>query len=553
MRFIALAILFLAPLIAQPPTIRKNGQATHLFVDGKPYLMLAGELHNSSASSVEYMKPIWDHLALMGVNTVIGTVSWELLEPEEGKFDFSLVDAQIHEAQKRNLKLVLIWFATWKNANSTYAPMWVKSDQKRFPRMVTRDRPDLRNKLSVFFAEQMPLPNLTPFGAATLEADARAFRALMRHIREVDRRHTVIMMQPENEVGLLGDSRDRSPIAESAWASPVPAEFISYLVKHRDHLLPEMKEVWGRNGNKTSGTWGQVFGTDNWADEVFMAWHIGRFLGKVIEAGKAEHPIPMYVNAWLGPQPGMDQPGMYPSGGPVARMLDVWRAAAPQSDFIAPDIYVEDFKGTCDLYARSGNPLFIPEARASVGNLFWALGRHAAMGFSPFGIEDVPVKSQYSDAYRALAEMRELIAAKQAEGKLSAVLLEDDKPVVAQFAGYKVTVRPSTARVRLDAGQTALDANMPPPPGNAPPPDPRPHALILLTGPDEFLIVGSGVMAHFAADSPGPKIAEIGWLEEGQFEKERWVPGRRLNGDEGRPVLRGGELGMIRIKLYRRD
>jgi hypothetical protein len=548
-----LALLLTATALAQIPSIRKNGQAAHLYVDGKPYLMLAGELHNSSASSIEYMKPIWDHLAAMGVNTVIGTVSWELLEPEEGRFDFSLVDAQIHEAQKRNMKLVLIWFATWKNANSTYAPMWVKTDQKRFPRMVIKDRPDLKNKLSGFFAEQMPLPNLTPFGPATIDADARAFRILMRHIREVDNRQTVIMMQPENEVGLLGDSRDRSPMAEAAWAGPVPAELMNYLTRNKSTLLPEMQEVWGRNGYKASGTWAQVFGSDNWADEVFMAWHVGRFLGRVIEAGKAEHPIPMYVNAWLGPQPGMEQPGMYPSGGPVARLLDVWRVAAPQADLLAPDIYVEDFKGTCAIYARSGNPLFIPEARASVGNLFWSIGRHSAMGFSPFGIEDVPVKSQYSDAYRALAEMRELIATKQAEGKMTAVLLEDDKPVVTHFAGYRLTVRPSTAKVQLDAGQTAPDSNMPPPPGYVLPPDRRPHALILATGPDEFVIVGSGVLAHFAADSPGPTITEIGWIEEGRFEKERWVPGRRLNGDEGRPFLRGGELGMIKLKLYRRN
>ena len=321
-----------ATALSPLPALRKAGQTVQVIVDGKPYLMLAGELHNSSASSAEYMQPIWKKLADLNLNTVIGTASWELVEPIEGKFDFSAVDMQITGARKHGMRLVLIWFATWKNASSSYVPMWVKRDPQRFPMA--------RTKTGKGGFMGMSMEALSPLGEAGIAADARAFRALMHHIREADPNHTVIMMQVENETGLLGDSRDRSALAEAAWAKPVPPELLNYLAQHKATLLPEVSKVWGAQGFKTSGTWAEVFGTDAFADEIFMAWFIGRAVGKVADAGKAELPIPMYANAWLGPQPKQDLPGQYPSGGPVTGMLDIWRAAAPKLDLFAPDIYV---------------------------------------------------------------------------------------------------------------------------------------------------------------------------------------------------------------------
>ncbi|WP_321470445.1 DUF5597 domain-containing protein [uncultured Paludibaculum sp.] len=565
MRYLALGLLVLLPAAipahaqsSRLPEIRTNGAVKQLFVDGQPYVMLGGELHNSSASSVTYMQPIWSRLAALHLNTVIGTVNWELLEPEEGKFDFTLVDAQIQEARRHDMRLVLIWFASWKNATSTYVPMWVKTDTRRFPRMVTKPRPDLPQHLASLMGATMPAPNLTPLGEESAAADAKAFAALMRHIRQVDPQHTVVMMQVENESGLLGDSRDRSPLAEAAWAKPVPASLMDYLVKNKASLLPEMQKVWGVKGYKTSGTWAEVFGTDNFADEVFMAWHVGRYINRVVEAGKAELALPMYVNAWLGPQPQMDMPGQYPSGGPVARVMDVYRAAGPAIDLLAPDIYVQDFKGTCALYNRSGNPLFIPEARAIAGNLFWALGQHAAMGFSPFGIEDVKEDHQLAEAYGFLKPMLPILAKAQAEKKILGVLIDGDESATMSMAGYKMRITSSRARIRLDAGQAPPDAarkqGPAPAPGfGPPPPDTRPFGFVISSGPDEFLVVGSGLMITFSADSPGPKIAEIGSIDEGSFENGHWVAGRRLNGDEGRPVLRAGRIGAIKVKLYRRD
>ena len=254
------------------PRIAQDGAAKQMFVDGKPFLMLAGELHNSSASSVEYMKPIWDHLAPMNLNTVIGTVSWELAEPQEGKFDFSLVDAQIQEARKRNMRLALIWFGTWKSS-SGYVPLWVKKDPVRFPAMQIHSAAGGRAGAGV---SDRYNGSLSAFGEQNVAADSRAYAALMRHIRETDPQHTVILMQVENEAGVVGDSRDRSPLAEAAWAKPVPSDLMAYLTKNKAGLLPELQEVWGRNGYKTSGTWAQVFGDDGPAGEVFMAYFIGR-------------------------------------------------------------------------------------------------------------------------------------------------------------------------------------------------------------------------------------------------------------------------------------
>jgi hypothetical protein len=483
------------------------------------------------------------------------------------------------------MRLAIIWFASWKNAGATYVPLWVKKDRQRFPIAVSKPRPDGGRGRGGFSQS-----SLSPLGEETLKADAKAYRMLMRHIKEFDPQHTVILMQIENESGLLGDSRDRSGLAEAAWAKPVPVDLMDYFVKNKQNLLQEMQEVWGRNGYKTSGTWAEVFGTDEWADEVFMAYYVGRFHGKVAEAGKAELNIPMYANAWLGPQPGETLPGQYPSGGPVARVMDIWHAAAPQIDFIGPDIYIPDFKGTCALYVRAGNPLFFPEARDMVGNLLWAIGKHAAMGVSPFGIEDLAVDGQVSQAYKALGEMIPQLTEWQAAGKVAGVLLLDgEESESVSLGGYKITIARSRGRGRggadpatpgpagagrggtAAAGQanTAAPALAPQPPApqaaalpallaggvstgsRAMALDSRPFGIIVNTAPDEFLFIGSALNPSFTADSPGPGNVAAGSIDEGRYEKGKWIPGRRLNGDERGRGLAAGSIGMLKIKLYR--
>jgi hypothetical protein len=514
------------PAAAEIPHLKKQGTAAQMIVDGKPFLMLAGELHNSSSSSLEYMKPIWKKLVALNLNTVIGTVSWELLEPQEGKFDFGLVDGLIHDARASGLRLVLIWFGSWKNGVSSYAPVWVKTDLQRFPRAQRRDG--------------INLEVLSPAGEASLKADAAAFAALMRHIRAVDQQHTVVMMQVENEAGLLGDSRDRSPVAEAAWNKPVPAALMNYLGENKDKLLSELAEVWRAAGGKTSGTWAEVFGDNPQGDEVFMAWHIGRYVGKVAEAGKAEYGLPMYANAWLVQHEGQE-PGGYPSGGPVSHMMDVWRAAAPKIDLFAPDIYLPDFKGVTASYTRSGNPLFIPEARldpVSAVNVFWAVGSHSAMGFSPFGIDNIDAESPLGASYKALADIAPAILKAQGTGNMIGVLQDAEQSETASLNGYKLRIDFRAGRQLQPAGRKAF-------------------GLIVATGPDEFLAAGSGFSVSFTADSPGPKIARIAYIDEGRYVNGKWTPGRRMNGDENgggtRLQLPWTGIGIQRIKLYRHD
>ena len=538
------AAVALAQATAVPslPALRKAGQTVQIIVDGKPYLMLAGELHNSSASSPAYMRPIWDKLAGLHLNTVIGTASWELVEPVEGKLDFSAVDIEIAEARRHGMRLVLILFGTWKNASSSYAPMWVKRDPGRFPVARTKSgKPGFMG---------LPIDALSPLGEHTIAADAKAFRALMRHIREVDLPHTVIMMQVENETGLLGGSRDRSTLAEAAWAGPVPPELMNYLVEHKATLLPEVTRVWGAQQFKTAGTWSEVFGTDAFADEIFMAWHVGRAVNQVAEAGKAELAIPMYANAWLGPQPKEDRPGQYPSGGPVTGMLDIWRAAAPKLDLFAPDIYVADFQGVCAGYVRSGNPLFIPEARASLPNLFWAVGHHGTLGYSPFGIEDLHDFKALGAAYETLAGLAPLLLKAQAEGKVTAVIEGNAASVTAfeeatgfgvRFGGLRAVFSPPASKNDQQkdlAPAPTADADF----SVKPEKDARGFAVAIETAPHEFVIAGSGLMLTSAR-------AHIGTIDEGSFENGKWRAGRRLNGDEsisGNFVLLGTEIPEVR-------
>jgi len=306
---------------SRPPYLRKKGSATQLIVDDKPFLVLAGELGNSTSSNLEYMRPIWPKLASLRLNTVLIPVYWELIEPTEGKFDFTLVDGLLQEARKHNLRLVPLWFASWKNSMSCYAPAWVKTDQRRFPR--SQDKAG--NGMEI----------LSPFSKENVEADARAFAAFMRHVREVDANdHTVIMVQVENEIGMIPDSRDRSSIANELFKQAVPADLMNYLQQHKDELIPEFRGVWAANNFKTRGTWEEIFGKGPGTDEIFMAWSFARYVNRVTELGNAQYPLPMFVNAALI-RPGY-QPGQYPSAGPLPHLMDLWRAGAPTIDFLSP-------------------------------------------------------------------------------------------------------------------------------------------------------------------------------------------------------------------------
>ncbi len=384
---------------------------------------------------------------------------------------------------------------------SSYAPVWVKENASRYPRVINSK------------GEEIEI--LSTFGKATADADARAFAALMRHIRQVDGdAHTVVMMQVENEVGVLGDSRDRSPVANQAFDGPVPREIFHYLEQHKDELMSEFKTAWESAGAKTSGSWEQVFGPGPQTDKRFMAWNYGRYVNQVAAAGKAEYPLPMYVNTWLGGADAM--PGNYPSGGPLPEVIDLWKASGSAIDIYSPDIYAPDFAAWCDRYNRSGNPMLVPETQGgAVGeaNVFYAVGQRNAIGFSPFGIDSWnDPDNDLGKAYAALAQMAPIILSHQAAGDITGFQLNKEHPSVSvKLGGYQLDIR--------------LDEIF----GNA---SEHGFGLVMATGPNEFLGVGSGFRVSFTPQSAGAPHAGIGYIEEGTFSSGVWVPGRRLNGDE---------------------
>ena len=511
------------------PHLRRQGTATQLVVDGRPFLVLGGELGNSTSSSLEYMRPVWPKVVALNLNTLLVPVYWELIEPVENKFDFSLVDGLIQEARRHQLRLVPLWFASWKNSMSCYAPPWVKTDQKRFPR--AQDGGGRGMEI------------LSPFSKENVEADARAFAAFMRHLREVDGRdHTVIMVQVENEIGMIPDSRDRSAVAEKLFKQAVPAELMNYLESRRDSLIPEFRGHWAVNGFKTRGTWEEVFGPGPKTDEIFMAWHFARYVNRVAQLGAAEYKLPMFVNAALI-RPGY-QPGQYPSAGPLPHLMDVWRAGAPQIDFLSPDIYFPNFAEWARKYQQSGNPLFVPEAlanSASAVNGLYAVAQLDAIGFSPFAIESVaePVGNLLSASYDLLKQLTPLILERQGKQQMAGLLFEGSEQRVPQkvrLGGYTLNV---TYERPAPGAQTAEAIS---------------GGLVMSVGTDEFIIGGTGLIITFETEAPSDITIGLLSVQEGKYSNGQWMPGRWLNGDQthqGRHVrLPAGKFDIQRVKLY---
>jgi hypothetical protein len=566
------------------PHLETRGGVRQLIVDGKPFLVLGGELHNSSSSSREHMKPIWPLLVKKNMNTVLAVLSWELIEPEEGKFDFSTVDSLIQDARQNKIRLVFLWFGSWKNGQSSYPPYWVKTNPARFPLAID--------------GSGKTLNILSTFGTATRDADAKAFAAMMRHIRQVDEReHTVLMMQVENEVGVLGDSRDRSPAANEAFAKPVPKDLMNYLVQHKATLAPELLEVWAANGNKTLGTWEEVFGPGkpasvqlygpdltqerkdilwrqlSWAsDEFFMAWRYAAFVNKVAAAGKAEYDIPMYANAWLQ-QPGCPRPGEYPSGGPVPQVNDIWRFGAPSIDFLSPDLYILQFDETCARYTRNGNPLFIPEANTSgqaAGNALTCLLKYNGIGFSPFGIDGfgfsgrrgqqdptgAPPADPFAQTYAILNYLAPEILANQGKDTIAFLEPMADANAPAQevkLGDYtlNITFSPPAGGRGGRGGMGFGNFGGQPAVTNA-----SPARFVINSGTGEYVFVGGPMNVTFTPNTLGPQTVRLASYVEGILADGRWVPGRWLNGDETGhhtrwPYMRS--FGIYRIKVYQRD
>lgn len=528
-------LLVVSSLAIAAPHLEKQGNTQQLVVDGKPFLILGGELGNSSASSAEYMKPHWPRLKAMHLNTVLAPVYWELVEPQQGKFDWSTLDDMLRDARAQDLKLVVLWFGAWKNSMSTYAPAWLKRDSVRYPRVKLNDGSSVEI--------------LSSLSKNTLDADARAYAALMGHLAQVDaRENTVLMIQVENEIGMLPIARERGTVADQAYAAAVPPELMKALAARGTKLEPELLARWKKNGSKSSGSWAQVFGDDEWGQEVFTAWHYARFVESLVKAGKARYDIPMYANVALN-RTGR-KPGEYPSGGPLPHLIDVWKAGAPSLDFLAPDIYFPNFSQLAARYRRADNMLFIPEANNAThpqgsANAFYAFGALDALGFSPFSIESLgDAPNALSQTYEVLGQLQPLLLESRGKGRMAgfrATLNEDgsviDSPVKTTLGDIEFTVTFIDPWTPKDQ-QTIAN-----------------HGGLLIHSGEDFWFAGQGITVTLqGAEAGGPRVG-IELAEEGVFDaRGQWIGGRRLNGDQthqGRHIrLPPGKPQIQKVRLY---
>lgn len=525
-----------------PHIERINGKQM-LFVDEKPMVLLGGEAHNSNSSSLEYMEQVWEKARALGMNCLLLPVTWELIEPEEGKFDFSLVGGLIQQARRYEMKLSLLWFGTWKNAQSTYAPEWVKTDIRRFHRAQVEKG---KNFIRVKEFYNIPYTTLSYLCEETMQADARAFGRLMAEIRKIDgEEHTVVAVQVENETGIMGAARDQSDEADALFYAPVPADFAAYMRGHTETMVPSVREA-VLNG-KEDGNWAEMFGSE--AEEIFSAYHVARYVNAVAEAGKKEYPLPFSVNCWLNKDG--DPAGVYPSGGPLSKVREVWNFCAPNIDLYCPDIYLPTFREICTEYTRRGEALYIPECAthsyAASRNLL-CVGKYQAMCYSPFGFEDMglPLNANQMALFGADATDPALKKSQDVEtyGKINHLLGGMMGKLISRYGTPDLTA--SSGEFEKDTlfhmDDIEIQARFTEPEGGC---------LILRDAEKEFYILAHKTWLNFMSDREDLPGIDVLAFEEGCFEDGQWQRVRRLNGDEvvGN-TFTAEEPTLLHVKLF---
>ena len=433
-------------------------------------LILGGELSNSAATSVADIDEVMPRMKALGLNTVLVPAYWEFVEPEEGRFDFTLIDRTIQQASQLQLKVVFLWFGAWKNSMSCYAPLWFKQDTKRFPRARTQ--------------QGKPLEIASCFSEQVFQADNRAFEALVKHIIATGS-DVVTMIQVENEIGMLEDARDHSPLAEEIYNKDVPQELISHLKKNQKTLHPWLQARFDAKGK----TWKEVFGDDIYTDEIFMAYYYAKYVGRLCETARKYTQIPLYVNAAMNSRG--RQPGQYPSAGPLAHLIDLWHCGAPQLLCLAPDIYDTGFKGWADQYALPNNRLFIPESRCCENSgvrAMYAFGEHQALGFSPFAIDQASPSETESvtKAYDLLRQVYSLTSYHSPLTSYGLLFDQEDKERIIEDEGVVMTCR---HYFTLPWDSRATDGSTWPEGG----------AILQKISNNEYILAGSGVVVTFAS------------------------------------------------------
>jgi len=522
-----------------PSLTQENGRHV-LLVDGRPFIILGGQVTNSS-NYVVALPRVWQVARDLNANTMEVPVAWEQIEPREGQFDFSYVDQLLREAREQKLRLVLLWFGTWKGGAGHYTPEWVKTDQRRFPRQIGQSG--------------KPVSSFSPFGRATIEADKAAYTHLLRHLRDTDRQRTVIMMQVENEPGTLDGPRDFSPAARAAFEQPVADDLARAL-------------------GKQPGSWAALFGQA--ADRSFAAWSLSRAVGEIAAAGKAVYPLPTMVNA-----PGTNSPlpggrsFMLPfaSGGPDWQDLAIWKAMAPAIDIEAANIYSTDpemYAALLDAYAKPNNPTIVPETGVGPASarFFWLALSKGTLGFSPFGV-DRPTGSPAPRDAEAMGDplsasfalFRPIVSDWARLGSKhpvwGGVKVKQDAPLTNTMGRWRVEIA-FDPRPRFAPPPSPANAAVPGPPAVPPAmpaaarPIERGGAVVMQSGPDEFYVAGTHANVTIQlADAEAKEAGEYLTIEEGTFENGQWKMVRRWNGDERDHGMDfGAAPALVRVKMH---
>ncbi|WP_338764155.1 DUF5597 domain-containing protein [Massilia sp. METH4] len=536
----ACAMMVSAAMAAElPRVVTKDGRHA-LLVDGAPYLILGGQAHNSS-NYPKALPEVWAAIADAQANTLEIPVAWEQVEPVEGKFDFSFVDTLVKQAREKDVRLVLLWFGTWKNTAPAYLPEWVKFDNKRFPRMV-----DEKGKSSY---------SHSPFGGETLKADRRAFVEFMKHLKRIDGdRQTVIMVQVQNEVGTYGLVRDHGPAAQQAFNSPVPAAVVAKQKPPRGSA---------NNLGKAGGTWKEVYG--EYADQYFHTWAVASYIEEIAKAGRAVYDLPMFVNNALRDpvEPMAPWRGNFASGGPTYDVLGIYEAAAPHIDVAGPDIYLHEsdkIAATLKQFHTKDNPLFVPEIGNSedFARVAYAVFGQGGIGFAPFGIDyfefsnyplgakawDKTMTEPFGKVYGAFRPMMREWARWGFEGRTRGVFEHDDrKPQDIALDGWKATV---SFRQRQFGDSMAKND---PIEGTD---KPNGGLAVAQVGDNEFIVVAQHARIKFdPAGRNAGKSSMYARVEEGQYDgKGNWVMERVWNGDQIDYGLNfGATPTVLKIKL----
>lgn len=503
--------LFAGPALAAPgelPRLESKDGRHALIVDGAPFLMLGAQANNSS-NYPEMLDEVWPVLEAMHANTLEIPIAWEQVEPVEGHFDFSYLEALLEGARAHDKRVVLLWFGTWKNTSPSYTPAWVKLDNARFPRMKAPDGSDHYV--------------LSPLSQNTLEADRRAFVKVMEYLRDHDAQNTVIMVQPENETGSYRVPRDYSAAANAQFAKAIPAA---------------LAKAEGK-----SGTWEEVYGAQ--APRAFQTWHVAHFVNEVAKAGKAVKNLPMYVNASLAGPSNVPDPTGVASGGPQWDVLDIWKAAAPDIDFAGPDIYDRESANIVaylDKYARPDNALMVPEIGNSIefARFFWPTIGRGGIGFAPFGMDDTgffnyPLGARTLDdetlgafalPYATLAPIaREWAQIAYTRPTWGTAKPDDGSPRETVLGKWKISA--DWGQWQFGEKDWTWLPSEPPEWAEAP----VGGVAVAQLSQTEYLVMGDHVRVRFSP-ADGAANGVVVSVEEGTFENGKWVLKRRWNGDQ---------------------